>query len=87
MKLLARLLARLARALGPHPQSIKGHVNVEELFRALLTAIFAGGGVQGFLALLAPALPAIFPAPHDAALAGAVLTLILELRRRLNHGT
>jgi hypothetical protein len=77
---------RLCRFFAAVPGSIKGHLNTEELVRVLMTGLSAGGGVLGLLELLRADVGVLFPAPNDAALAATVLTLLLEIRRRLTHG-
>ena len=69
------------------PGTIKSHLNTEELLRIAVTALTAGGGVFGLLEAVMRSAGLIFPAPSDAALAAAVLTMILESHRRLQHGS
>lgn len=68
------------------PGSLRDHLNFEELARIAITALTAGGGVFGLLEAVLSQAPAVFPAPADAALAAALLTLILDVCRRLQHG-
>jgi cobalamin synthase len=68
------------------PGSLRNHLNFEELARIAVTALTAGGGMFGVLEAVLRQAQAIFPAPADAALATALLTLILEVSRRLQHG-
>ena len=69
-----------------HPERIKNHLNTEELVRIGVAALTAGGGGFSVLEAIQLDVPQIFPAPADTALAAAVLTLILETMRRLDHG-
>lgn len=68
------------------PGAIKSHLNAEELVRIAVTALSAGGGVFGILEAVMRSVGLIFPAPSDAGLAAAILTMILESHRRLQHG-
>jgi hypothetical protein len=68
------------------PGAIKNHLNSEELVRISVAALSAGGGVFAVLQALLVHAGEVFPAPADAALATAILTLILEARRRLAQG-
>jgi hypothetical protein len=68
------------------PGALKDHLNGSEVTRVVIAALSAGGGVFGVLQALATHAGVIFPAPPDAALATAVLTLILEAHRRLGQG-
>lgn len=83
LKVAARAVADF---VGPVPGAIKNHVNVEELARVAITALTSGGGLFGLLSAVALGAGTIFPAAGDSALAGVVLTAILEILRRLNHG-
>src|SRR4051794_28890756 len=71
---------------GTAPNSLKNHLNREELARVTITSLGAGGGLFGLLQAIVLGAGVIFPAPTDAALAAAVLTVILEVIRRLRHG-
>jgi hypothetical protein len=68
------------------PGALRDHLNIDELVRVVTVAVTAGGGLYGLLELLVVYAGTIFPAPADAGLAAAVLTLILESRRRLRQG-
>lgn len=83
---IRRVIDRLRRFFAEVPGSIQGHLNSEELVRVVVTGLSAGGGALGFLELIRADAGVLFPAPNDAALATAVLTVILEVRRRLTHG-
>jgi hypothetical protein len=80
------VLDRVGRFFAAVPGSIQGHLNSEELVRVLVTGLSAGGGVLGLLELIRADVGVLFPAPNDAALASAVLTILIEIRRRLTHG-
>jgi hypothetical protein len=86
MTVLKLIFGAIWAFLGPVASSIQGHLNAMELLRVLLAAIFTGGGVLGMLGTIMPSVGLIFPSPHDAALATAVLTGISEVIRRLSHG-
>ncbi len=82
LKLIKRFFAAVA-------DGTKGFLNVEELTRSIVTALGSGSVlalaltvVQAMLAHVA----LIFPDPTVGALATTVLTLVVDLLRRLNHG-
>ena len=81
------ILERLGRFFAAVPGSLKNHLNRVELIRISISSLTAGGGIFGFLELTFQSVGILFPSPADAALAGAVFTLILEARRRLSQGT
>lgn len=68
------------------PGALKDHLNSEELLRIAITALSAGSGIFGLLEAVLSRVGVVFPAPADAALAAALMTVILETRRRLGHG-
>ena len=68
------------------PRSLKGHLNLDELTRVAVASFIAGGGAFGFLDSVVRNIGVIFPAPADAALAVMLITLILDVARRLQHG-
>jgi hypothetical protein len=72
--------------LGPAANSLKNHLNARELIRVVVTALVAGGGVAGVLQALLAAVGTVFIGPGDAAVATTVITLVLEVVRRLDHG-
>jgi len=80
------LRSRFSAFIEAVPNSIRGHLNSEELIRAVIVALTSGGGVFGLLNAIAYRAGEIFPSPADAALAVAVFSLITESRRRLDHG-
>ncbi len=80
------VLAKVSGFFSAVPGSLKGHLNTTELLRIAITALTAGGGILGILQMVLQNVGMIFPAPSDAALAGAVLTILIESLRRLNHG-
>ena len=77
---------RLSEYLAAVPGSLRGHLNADELARVALLAVTGGSGVFGVLNAIAISAGQIFPAPADSALAVAVFAVILECRRRLDHG-
>jgi hypothetical protein len=81
---LARSVCDFFRAA---PNSLKNHLNQDELIRVAITSVGAGGGLFGLLQAIVMNLGMIFPAPGDAALAAVILTAILDVLRRLDHGT
>ena len=83
---MGRFVDRLSRFFAEVPGSIQGHLNSEELVRVVVAGLSAGGGVLGCLEMIRSDAGVLFPAPNDAALATAVITVILEVRRRLTHG-
>jgi hypothetical protein len=84
-------LSNLARSVRDFfraaPNSLKDHLNQAELIRIAIASLGAGGGLFGLLQAIVLNLGSIFPAPGDAALAAVILTSILEVLRRLGHGT
>ena len=82
----AAATARISEYLAGVPGSLQGHLNGEELARVSMAAMTTGTGISGALSALALQSGSFFPSPADAGLAVAVLTLILESRRRLGHG-
>ncbi len=80
----ARSVRDLFRAV---PNSLKYHLNQEELIRIAIASLGAGGGLFGLLHAIVLNLGSIFPAPGDAGLAAVMLTTILDVLRRLGHGT
>jgi hypothetical protein len=83
---LTILLETVRRFFAAVPGSVANHLNTEELIRIALTALTAGGGVLGLFEAVLGSVAVVFPAPADAALAAALLTVILEVCRRLRHG-
>jgi hypothetical protein len=72
------------------PGSVKGVLNLEELYRALLTA-FGSGSAVGLLIIGLQAIhddtSAIFSNPAVAAIASTLLSLILDILRRQSQGS
>ena len=83
---LAKLFLLIRQFLGSVPGAIRGHLNALELIRVVVTALVAGGGVAGVLQALLAAVGTVFIGPGDAAVATTVITLVLEVVRRLGHG-
>ena len=79
------LLAYVLAYLGPVDRAIRDHLNVREIVRIIIVTIVAGGGTAGVVSAVKDDLPAIVQ-PGDVVLAASVLTVIEEVRRRLNHG-
>ena len=77
----------LAGFFSAVPGSLKDHLNQDELIRIAVASVSAGGGIFGVLEMILHSAGILFPAPADAALATAILTMILETRRRLSQGT
>jgi hypothetical protein len=82
---LSGLGTAIADFFGEVPGALKNHLTASELFRIAVMALAAGGGMFGALQAVVVYVGPIFPAPADAGLASAVLTLILEVLRRLGH--
>lgn len=69
--------------------STKGFLNAEELYRSILTALGSGstlGLILTVLQMLLAHVTTIFPNPVASGLATMVLTLIVDLLRRINQG-
>ena len=84
---MKKIIDKIRNFLDAVPGSLKNHLNVEELSRVSIAALTAGGGVYGLLQAVMLAAGTIFPAPADSALAAIVLASILDVCRRLGHGT
>jgi len=83
---MSKFFAAIFAFLGPAANSIKGHVNVIELTRALMTGLAAGGSVASIYAAVGKSLPSIV-APSDLSLAFAAFVFFGEVYRRLGHGS
>ena len=83
------IINKILAFFGPVATSIKGSVNTAEILRVTLTALVSGGGVLGVLTAYQGDLSVILtsPTPVSLALAGYALTFVIDLVRRLNHGT
>jgi hypothetical protein len=85
----AAMLNLIKEFLSSVANSSKGFLNAEELYRSIVTALgsgsFLGLVLTIFQSLLANA-ATIFPNPIVSALATMLLTLIVDLLRRLNQG-
>lgn len=82
LKLIKEFFASVAN-------STKGLLNAEELFRSIVTAFGSGSSMGIILTLLQTVLAhvaMIFPNPAVSALATTLLTLVVDLLRRLNQG-
>jgi hypothetical protein len=79
-------LASIRKFLEAVPGSIKHHLNIEELARVSIASLAAGGGFFGILQAVVTSASTVFLSPGDAALAVGILTLIIEVHRRLGHG-
>lgn len=77
--------AALASFLSEVPGAIKDHLNVAEIERIAWTALTTGGASALLPALLSNV--ALVVQPQDAALATGLVTVIVEVARRLGHGT
>ncbi|HEY2157681.1 MAG TPA: hypothetical protein VGH33_18775 [Isosphaeraceae bacterium] len=69
--------------------SAKGVLNPEELYRSIITALGSGSALGVALTILQALLSnvaVIFPNPIVGALATMLLTLVVDLLRRLNQG-
>jgi hypothetical protein len=86
----SRLVSDLASAargfFGTAPNSLKSHLNKDELVRITITSLATGGGIFGLLQAIVVSAGVIFPAPTDAALAATILAALLDVLRRLGHG-
>lgn len=83
------MLNLIKKFLAAVPKASKGILLPEELFRTILTAL----GSSSIMGLLLMALHAvlvnvavIFPTPIVASLATAILTIVVDQVRRLEHG-
>jgi hypothetical protein len=69
--------------------SVKGFLNPEELYRSIITALGSGSALGLVLTILQALLSnvaVIFPNPIVGGLATMLLTLVVDLLRRLNQG-
>jgi hypothetical protein len=83
------MLNQFLRFFSPTEGSIKGFLNPEELFRAIVTSLGSGTTVGALMAILQAIIGdagAIFPNSTVATLATGLLTLVLDLLRRQNQG-
>jgi hypothetical protein len=83
-------LNAIRRYLAAVPGSIAGHVNREELVRAIVASgALSSLGMVALAALEAVSADAsaIFPRPRDAYYATLGLGLVLDLVRRMGHCT
>ena len=68
------------------PGATKAQLTLEEVVRIAITTVSAAGGLFGVLQMMEWKRGPIFPAPIDAGFACALLALVLETCRRLDHG-
>lgn len=68
------------------PNSIRGYINVHELYRIILLALAAGGGIEVMIASLHDSLNTILVNPSDMGWISAVLVATVEILRRFQHG-
>ena len=84
------MLSFLKKFFADVEGSTQGFLNPEELYRSILTSL-GSGTLVGVLVMLVQAIltntAIIFPNPAVASLATVILTLVLDLLRRQNHGT
>jgi hypothetical protein len=82
------ILSKIVALLGPAANSIKGHVNTKELLRVTITALISGGGLLGVLTAYSGDLSSLVigVTPPVLSIIGFILTFVIDLVRRLNHG-
>jgi hypothetical protein len=85
-RILLGALATIRKFLAAAPGSIKHHLNIQELVRISIAALTTGGGFFGILQAVVTSASTVFLSPGDAALAVGILTVIIEVHRRLGHG-
>jgi hypothetical protein len=68
------------------PNSIRGYINIRELYRIILLALAAGGGTEIMIASLHDSLNTILVNPTDIGWISAVLVATVEILRRFQHG-
>lgn len=86
---MIRSLAAIKDFFGAVRGGLKNVVNAEEIFRSIVASFGAGGLVGLAITILTAVLAhaaVIFPNPAVAALATTVITLVVDLLRRLSHG-
>lgn len=84
------MLSSLARFFGAVDGSIRGFINVEELWKAVATAPVVGAAASLIILALGSIVDhssAIFPNPSAAGAAVSFVTLVLDLIRRQSHGS
>lgn len=81
------LKTRIQDFIKEAPDSIRGYLNVRELFRIVLVAIATGKGTEMLFADVHDSLGTILVDPGDMAWVSAMIVSIVEIRRRLNHGS
>jgi hypothetical protein len=83
------MLNMIKKFFASAPNSIRGALVPEELLRSIMTAL-GSGSLLGLLLLALQAVlnnaAAIFPNPIVASLAIAILTIVVDQVRRLEHG-
>lgn len=82
MSKLASFLKAFAEAA---PGALAGHLNLAEIQRIAFTTLLSSGSVAAIVPALLGAVGTVV-APQDVALATAVITIVSEVRRRLDHG-
>ena len=82
------MLSKILAFFGPVSNSIKGVINLEELNRVVLTSGTAGliAAVLGTLAAVQSDLSNIIEVPFLIGPATALLTQLVDLLRRRQHG-
>lgn len=81
------VVRHVAAFFGEVPGAVSGHLNVNELFRVVLVAVFAGGGTFEILNAVWGDLSTILVDSRDAALASAAIAFAVEACRRFSQGS
>lgn len=84
------MLSVILKFLAATEDSVKGFLNPEQLYRSILLAMGSASTVGAVLSVLQAVLSnvaTIFPNPSTAALATGLITVVMDLLRRLNQGT
>lgn len=75
----------VSQFFGSAPDSIRSHLNLNELARVVVASLLSGGGAYEVVLALAESIPR-WADPADVGLVTAGLVLVLEIWRRLGHG-
>jgi hypothetical protein len=82
---LTAIASGITSFLAAAPGAIQGHLNTGELLRIVGSSLVTGGASAVLPAILASVGQVV--APGDAALATGLATVVVEVYRRLGHGT
>lgn len=79
------ILSFVVSFLGPTQNAIKKYISIPELFRSIVTALVAGGGLIGVLLSIQSHLGVIVLDPQFGTVAGVVVFFLIDCARRFEH--